>query len=292
MDKTGQLTRAIKEAASEGTDPAGGSYRLITRQDTARLAVEHETGTRIVELAALKAEIIPERYQRSVGTVGVDGQVKLLEARVGVLGAGGLGGFVIELLARMGVGRLVVVDGDTFADSNLNRQLLGLETNPGQPKVEAAVERITAVNSAVEVEAHHCLGDAENLPAIFAGCDLVIDCLDNLPSRFDLEAVCGRLGITMVHGAIAGFLGQIAVIRPDRPLLAAIYGDIYESGVKKGVEVKLGNPAATPAMLASWQASEAVKFLADLDGVLAPDKLLIIDMQAGESYQVEVGSEK
>jgi molybdopterin-synthase adenylyltransferase len=290
MDNADHLNRAIIEVAVTGTDPAGEMYRLITRQDTARLAAEFESSRRDVELYALKAKIVPERYQRSIGTMGLDGQLKLLEARVGVIGAGGLGGFALELLARMGVGRLVVVDGDTFADSNLNRQLLGLETNPGQPKVTAAVDRIAAVNSAVEVEPHHCLGDASNLPGIFSGCDLVIDCLDNLPSRFDLEAVCAQLGIIMVHGAIAGFLGQIAVIRPGKPLLAAIYGNIAESGVKKGVEVKLGNPAATPAMLASWQVSEAVKILAGLDGVLASDKLLIIDMQAGESYQVEVSS--
>jgi molybdopterin-synthase adenylyltransferase len=279
---------AIAKMAVAGTDPAGEIYRFITLKDTARLAEEFEASRRDVELCALRAKIVPERYQRSIGTVGLDGQVNLLEARVGVIGAGGLGGFVLEMLARMGVGRLVVVDGDTFADSNLNRQLLGLETNPDQPKVEAAVDRIATVNSAVEVEPHHCLGDALNLPAIFAKCDLVVDCLDNLPSRFDLEKVCGQLGIIMVHGAIAGFLGQVAVIRPDRPLLAAIYGNIDESGVEKGVEVKLGNPAATPAMLASWQASETVKILAGLEGVLASDKLLIIDMQAGESYQVEV----
>lgn len=290
MDNADYLTRAIIEVAVKGTDPAGEMYSFITQQDTVRLAAEYEISRRDVELSALRAGIIPERYQRSIGTVGLDGQVKLLEARVGVIGAGGLGGFVIELLARMGVGRMVVVDGDTFADSNLNRQLLGLETNSGQPKVEAAVDRIAEVNSAVEVEAHHCVGDASNLPAIFSGCDLVVDCLDNLPSRFDLEAVCSQLGIKMVHGAIAGFLGQIAVIRPDRPLLAAIYGNIAESGVKKGVEVKLGNPAATPAMLASWQASETVKILSGLEGVLASDKLLIIDMQSGESYQVEVSS--
>jgi molybdopterin-synthase adenylyltransferase len=288
MNNAGLLTRAINKVALEGTDPAGENYSFITRHDVARLAAELETGRRDVELHALMVKVIPERYQRNIGTVGLDGQIKLLKAKVGVVGAGGLGGFVIELLARMGVGRLVVVDGDTFADSNLNRQLLGLETNPDQPKVEAAVDRIAAVNSAVEVEAHYCFGDAANLPAILSGCSLVIDCLDNLPSRFDLEAVCGKLDIEMVHGAIAGFLGQVAVIKPSTPVLATIYGNIAESGVKKGVEVKLGNPAATPAMLASWQASEAVKILAELDGVLEPGKLLIIDMQSGESYQVDV----
>ncbi|MDW7728425.1 MAG: HesA/MoeB/ThiF family protein [Bacillota bacterium] len=288
MNSEDHLRKIILDAAVEGTDPAGGSYLYLTLQSTGLIASENNLSNRVVELAALKADIIPDRYQRSIGTVGTKGQIKLLEAKVGVIGAGGLGGFALELLSRMGVGRLVVVDGDNFADSNLNRQLFGLETNLGKSKVRAAAERIIEVNSSVELETHHCLGTSSNLPEIFSECDLVLDCLDNLPSRFDLEKVCGELGITMIHGAIAGFLGQIAVIRPDQPLLSAIYGNIAESGAKKGVETQLGNPAATPAMLASWQASEAVKYLAGLEGVLASNKLLIIDMQAGESYQVEV----
>lgn len=288
MNREEQLRKITLDAAVEGTDPAGDSYLYLTLQSTGLIASENNVSKRIVEIAALEADIIPDRYQRSIGTVGTEGQIKLLEAKVGVIGAGGLGGFVLELLSRMGVGRLVVVDGDSFTDSNLNRQLLGLETNLGKSKVRAAAERIIEVNSSVEVETHHCLGTSSNLPEIFKGCDLVLDCLDNLPSRFDLEKVCGELGITMIHGAIAGFLGQIAVIRPDQPLLSAIYGNIAESGAKRGVETQLGNPAATPAMLASWQVNEAVKYLAGLEGVLASDKLLIIDMQAGESYQVEV----
>lgn len=288
MNREEQLRKITLDAAVEGTDPAGDSYLYLTLQSTGLIASENNVSKRIVEIAALEADIIPDRYQRSIGTVGTEGQIKLLEAKVGVIGAGGLGGFVLELLSRMGVGRLVVVDGDSFTDSNLNRQLLGLETNLGKSKVRAAAERIIEVNSSVEVETHHCLGTSSNLPEIFKGCDLVLDCLDNLPSRFDLEKVCGELGITMIHGAIAGFLGQIAVIRPDQPLLSAIYGNIAESGAKRGVETQLGNPAATPAMLASWQVNEAVKYLAGLEGVLASDKLLIIDMQAGESYQVAV----
>lgn len=288
MAKSNLLHEAILDRAVKGTNPAGENYRYLTLLHTGLIAAQCGVSKRMVEIGALKAEIIPDRYQRSIGTVGMTGQLKLLEAKVGIIGAGGLGGFALELLARMGVGRMVVVDGDSFTDSNLNRQLFGLENNLGKPKVKAAVERIAEVNSSVEVETHHCLGNQQNLPEILNGCDLVLDCLDNLPSRFDLEKVCGELGIIMVHGAIAGFLGQIAVIRPKKPLLSAIYGNIAESGAKKGVETQLGNPATTPAMLASWQANEAVKVLAGLEGVIAPDKLLIIDMQAGESYQVEV----
>jgi len=290
MSELRLLTSELEEAAVTGKDPAGNDYRYLTLTWTSQLAEEHNMTHREIELAALNQGIIPDRYQRSIGTLGLEGQGKLLKSAVGVVGAGGLGGFVLELLARMGIGKLVVVDGDSFTDSNLNRQLFSSEATLGCSKAETAAGRIAAVNSATEVEAHHLIGDAANLPALLQGCDLVIDCLDNLPSRFALEKVCGQLGLILIHGAIAGFLGQVAVIRPDQPLLEAIYGPLSESGITKGVEVQLGNPAATPAMLASWQACEAVKILAGLEGVLAGNKLLIIDMQSAESYQVEVTS--
>ncbi len=282
------LKQAIADQAKDGTNPAGSPYRYLTVAATAKLAAVHDLPPRQVEVAALDLEIIPDRYERSIGTVGLEGQKKLLQSTVGVIGAGGLGGFALELLARMGVGRLVVVDDDIFSDSNLNRQLLATEKSLGQEKVKTAAEHIAAVNSSVEVKAIKCRGTEENLPDIFAPCDLVLDCLDNLSSRFALEKACSKLGITMVHGAIGGFLGQLAVIRPDRPLLEAIYGKPGPNGFDKGIEVQLGNPAATPAMVASWQVSEAVKILAGLEGVLAANIMLVIDMQSGETYQIEV----
>lgn len=288
MSEQKKIISVLEEVAVTGKDPAGNDYRYLTLSQTSQLAGKHNLTHREIELAALEQGIIPERYQRSIGTVGLKGQSRLLKSTVGVVGAGGLGGFVLELLTRMGIGKLVVIDGDSFADSNLNRQLFSSEKSLGCSKAETAANRIAAVNSATDVEAHHILGDAENLPALLKGCDLVIDCLDNLPSRFALEKVSSQLGLILIHGAIAGFLGQVAVIRPDQLLLEAIYGPVTESGITKGVEVQLGNPAATPAMLASWQASEAVKILAGLEGVLAANKLLIIDMQSAESYQVEV----
>ncbi len=283
------LKGAIKDAADEKKDPAGNEYRSLSLAQSKKLSVQFSVAMREVEMAALQAQIIPERYHRSHGTLGLEGQIQLLQSKVAVIGAGGLGGFVIELLARMGLGYLIVVDDDSFADSNLNRQLFSLNDNLGKPKVEEAARRVAQVNEAVEVKTFHCRAGLQNLPSMIKDCDLVIDCLDNLPSRFDLEKICSEMQITMIHGAIAGFLGQIAVVRPGRSMLTAIYGNISESSSDKGIETKLGNPAFTPAMLASWQAGEAVKLLAGLDGVLEENKLLIIDMLSGESYQVELG---
>lgn len=284
------VIKALRDKAVKRANPAGKDYFCLSVAAAGKLASELALSVRQIELIALENLIIPERYERSIGTVGVKGQIRLLESTAGVIGAGGLGGFVLELLARMGVGRLVVVDGDTFSDSNLNRQLLATEENLGIPKVEAAVTRIASVNAAVAVEAHQCRGDGGNLPTIFAGCDIVLDCLDNLSSRFALEKVCAGLNLIMVHGAIAGFLGQVAVIRPDRPLLKAIYGQAVEAGLDRGVETEVGNPSATPAMVAAWQAGEAVKALAGLEGVLPANRLLIIDMQRAEAHSVELNA--
>ncbi|HNT06004.1 MAG TPA: ThiF family adenylyltransferase, partial [Anaerolineae bacterium] len=119
-------------------DGSGAELRAISLANVAALARELRLRRRQVELAALQEHILPERYLRSLGTVGWEGQIKLLSSTVGVVGVGGLGGWVIMALARMGVGRLVIIDGDVFADSNLNRQALCRESDLGRPKVDVA----------------------------------------------------------------------------------------------------------------------------------------------------------
>ena len=284
-----ELIRVLNKVSVTKTSPAGEEYTSLSLAASKDLAKKNGLSRQQVEIAALENGIIPERYKRSIGTVGIEGQIKLLKATVGVVGAGGLGGFVLELLARMGVGRLLVVDDDVFCDSNLNRQLLAHEKNLDLPKAGAAEKRISEVNGAVAVKAYCRRGDSSNLPGLFDGCDLVIDCLDNLSSRYELEESCRKLNVIMIHGAIAGFMGQMAVIRPAKPLLESIYGSRSEKSADRGAEVTLGNPATTPAMLASWQASEAVKILAGLEDILPDNIMLMIDMQSGHLHRVEIG---
>ncbi len=286
--KKNALKEAALKKATEKLNPAGEKYLSLSLAATAELASLNNLAGRFVELAALEVEIIPERYQRSIGSIGFEGQKNLLSASVGIVGAGGLGGFVLELLARMGVGKLVIIDGDNFSESNLNRQLLATEAAMEKSKTGQAAKRIMEINSSLEVDVYHCRGERSNMETIFSDCNLVIDCLDNLPSRFDLEAVCGHLNITMIHGAIAGFIGQLAVIRPQQPVLSNIYGAINNSGARQGIEVQLGNPAFTPAMLGSYQVAEAIKWLAGLEGILPSGKMMIIDMQSGSSYLVDI----
>ena len=283
-----RITDILQQAARLGTDPAGEKYRYLLLKDTVILAGELGLTRRELEIAALKAGIVPERYQRNIGTIGMAGQVKLLEAKVGLVGAGGLGGFAVELLARCGVGSLVIIDGDSFTDSNLNRQLYALESELSAKKAVQAARRVGESNGAVEVTAHQCFGDAGNLPSLLQGCDLVLDCLDNLQARFALEQACQQLKIPLVHGAIAGFMGQVAVIRPGKPLLAEIYGRQQNlQSDSRGVETHLGNPPFAPALVAAWQTGEAVKLLAGLGS--SPDGvLLFIDIFSGRTTRIKL----
>ncbi|HHX87230.1 MAG TPA: HesA/MoeB/ThiF family protein [Firmicutes bacterium] len=259
----------------------------MEKEGIEELSHRYSIPKREVELAALEEAIVPLRYQRNLGTIGVKGQFRLLKSRVGVVGAGGLGGLAVELLARMGIGQMVVVDYDRFTESNLNRQLLSVEVNLGKPKVEAARKRVAEINSSVELTGCFFRGDTASLQRVLTGCGAVLDCLDNLSSRFALEEACQKLKVPLVHGAIAGFLGQLTVIWPGAPLFSSIYGPPPSRDRGRGAEIQLGNPASTPALVASWQVNEAVKILAGMEDVLR-NKLLIIDLLSNETRTIEL----
>ncbi len=210
-------------------------------------------------LALVAAGEVPERYQRNVGTIGIAGQARLLAAKVAVVGAGGLGGTVVELLARQGVGCLRVIDGDTFALHNLNRQLLATEDNIGENKAIAAAARVTQINTDVTVEGVPRMLDAGNAAEILTGVDVIVDCLDSIDVRLLLGRTARQLGIPLVHAAIAGFTGQVATILPGDPGLEKIYR--ISAGTDKGIETTLGNPAPTPTIAAALQAQEVVKLI-------------------------------
>ena len=126
-------------------------------------------------VAQLLAGNMPERYLRNLGTIGIAGQLALLNARVAVVGAGGLGGLVIELLARQGVGHLTVVDGDCFACHNLNRQILATEHTLGMNKALTAVSRVAEINPDVQVTTVPEMLTSDNAEEILSGADVIVD---------------------------------------------------------------------------------------------------------------------
>ncbi len=211
-----------------------------------------------VERTALQNDILPARYQRNRQMISCSQQLQLFDSCAAVIGCGGLGGYVLEELARLGVGRIVAIDPDVFEEHNLNRQLLSVVENLGKAKVEAAAGRISEVNPAIELVPVRAAFGRENGAELLSGVDVVIDAVDNIPARLELAEVCGTLGLPLVHGAIAGWYGHVATVYPGDDTLEKIYGR-WNGG--KGVESQLGNPSFTPAVAASLEVAEAAKVL-------------------------------
>ncbi len=205
-----------------------------------------------------------DRYLRNHDAISEEEQAALAAKRVLVVGCGGLGGMVIECLARIGVGYLRLVDGDVFEETNLNRQLLCSTMNLGRPKTLAAKQRVMAVNPLVEVDAVQADLTAENAISLLTECDVAVDCLDNIPSRLVLQQAAKTAGIPVVHGAVAGWLGRICVIQPGEDLLNLLYPEAEES---QGEELQTGTLSFTAALIASWQAAETVKLLLGKPGL-------------------------
>lgn len=237
-------------------------------------------------LALLARGEVPERYRRNMGTIGLDGQARLLGARVAIVGAGGLGGTVIELLARQGVGFMRIIDGDVFAPHNLNRQLFATERTVGMNKAAAAAERVSEVNSDVETHVVAEMLDDENATELLSGMDVIVDALDSIQCRLLLCRIARTLKIPLVHAAIAGMTGQVGTIMPDGPGLEKIYARTGKSD--RGIEAVLGNPAATPALAAAIQAQEVVKILCGIGNIIV-GRLLYFDTELNIYEFIDLG---
>lgn len=273
------IHRELDKVRKEGTNFSGKKYYHISLKEIKKIARKLQTRSREIEILALQNGVIPERYHRNLGILSPLEQVKMLQSKVAIIGAGGLGGTVLELLARIGIGKLIIADQDIMVESNLNRQLLSTESNLGQSKIEVAVKRVKKINSSIEIVGYSISVDSDNVKRIIEGAEVVIDALDNLPSRFVLQKACRDLKIPLVHGAIAGFNGQLSTIFPEDKGLELIYGrnkDLPEHGS----ELELGAPTITPAMIASWEAQEVIKILLKR-GKLFRNKLLYFDIEEG-----------
>jgi len=273
------ILKELEKTKKEAINSSGKKYYNISLKKIKEIAGKFQTKSREVEILALQNNIIPKRYQRNLGVVSPSEQVKLLQSKVAIIGTGGLGGTVLELLSRMGIGKLIIADKDIIGDSNLNRQILSTETNSGQSKTEVAVKRVKEINSSIEITGHSVFIDSDNVKKIIKGAGVVVDALDNLPSRFVLQRACQDLKIPLVHGAIAGFNGQLTTIFPEDKGLELIYGSDKDLP-EHGSEVILGAPTVTPALIASLEAQEVIKILLKR-GKLFRNRLLYLDIEEG-----------
>ena len=281
------ISKHIVEAAESYMDPGGNRCLGIDIEALTLIAEKQQISLRDAEMAALRKGIAPWRYLRNIGTIGLDGQIKLLESCVAVVGAGGLGGTIIELLARQGIGHIIVIDNDRFAEQNLNRQLMSTEKSLGEYKALEAAKRVALINSAVIVTTVLKRLTRKNAASLLRGATVVADGLDNLPSRFAVESACKALGVPLVHGTIAGFCGQLTTIFPEDAGLRCIYGS-SERFPERGIEARIGNPSATPAVIAAWQVQEIVKIITGIGKPLR-NCLLLLDMMEDVADRIEFG---
>jgi molybdopterin/thiamine biosynthesis adenylyltransferase len=221
------------------------------------------------------------RYNRNMPALSPEECAALREKHVCVIGCGGLGGYIIEILARIGVGKLTVIDGDVFDVTNLNRQLLSEEALLGMKKAQAAAERVKRINSEVSVTAYTEFFTPENGLRLLDGCDLVVDALDSPEARRILADACAKKDLFIVHGAISGWHGQITVVAPGSNVFNMLYPPRSANAPKKG------NPSFTPAVCASLQATEAVKLLCGRPSPLL-GKLLLMDLRTMEFTKINI----
>lgn len=199
------------------------------------------------------------RYSMNLPAVSESEQAVLAGSRVCVAGLGGLGGFVTEFLARLGVGTVTGIDFDRIDISNLNRQILTREDNIGVLKTEAARERIRLINPGVVFTARtEKLGEG-NAAQLLGGHGLVIDALDSAAGRLLLASACSGLNIPLIHGAAEGWRGQTAVVYPGDAMMKKLYFSSKEPKAKPAVL------SFTAAAVASLQASLAARVLLGRD---------------------------
>ena len=195
-----------------------------------------------------------ERYIRNLGALTEEECAVLRGKTVFVAGCGGLGGYLIEMLLRLGVGEIRAADGDVFEASNLNRQLLSSPSTLGNGKAAAAAARAREINPEVRFAAVSNFVTEENAAELVKGCDAVLDALDNIAARRLLAVACAEAGVPLIHGAICGWTAQAAVVMPGDDLI----GRIYPEGSRLSSKASL---SFTPPFCAAMQTALCTRIL-------------------------------
>jgi len=230
------------------------------------------------------------RYSRHIllDEIGIEGQQRLLDAHVLVIGAGGLGSPVAMFLGTAGVGRLTLVDHDTVDLTNLQRQIAHTLARVGEPKVNSAAATVHAINPEVTVHALQERADATRLDTLVASCDLVVDCCDNFATRHAVNAACVRHAKPLVSGAAIGFDGQISVYdtrTADAPCYACVFPP--EATFEEVRCSTMGVFAPLVGIIGSMQAAEALKLLAGVGSSLS-GRLQMLDARQMEWTEIRM----
>lgn len=220
------------------------------------------------------SELELKRYTRQLllDNWGTEGQERLKSSCVFVAGAGGLGSPVAIYLAAAGIGRLRICDYDTLEVSNLNRQILHTHTRIGKYKALSAKITLRRINPHVEVEAFYEKIDRDTIAKLVGGADIIVDCMDNFPTRYILNEFAIKNRLALVHGSIWGWEGRLTTIHfPKTACLSCVFPDSPPSGTFPVVGV-------TPGITGCLQAAEVIKYLVGVGGNLYNQLLLFNGM--------------
>jgi adenylyltransferase/sulfurtransferase len=230
-----------------------------------------------------------QRYLRNtiLPQIGDDGQKKLLQAKVLVIGAGGLGSPALYYLAAAGVGNIGVADDDVVELSNLQRQIIHNQNDLGKRKVKSAKEKINLLNDDVKITTYEVRIDHQNLTELVKNYDFILDATDNFPSRFVINQVCHQQQKPLIFAAVKGFLGQVSTFKSyqnNNPCYACFNPNIVGEGFSLPLSEKgiLGSVAGTVGAL---QATTTIKEILGIDENLV-GKILIFDFLHNEFRKV------
>ena len=229
-----------------------------------------------------------ERHGRNIVIEGFgpEGQLKLREARVLVIGAGGLGSPVLFYLAAAGVGTLGIVDCDVVELSNLQRQILHRTCDIGRPKTDSAAEKLRALDPGVAVETHHVRFTSENAAELIAGYDFVVDCCDNYDTKFLINDVCVAASKPFSHGAILDLRGEVMTWVPGSADYRSVFGGPPPEG-SVPTPSEAGTLGAVAGIVGSIQATETIKYLTGV-GDLIIDRMLVIDGRTMSFHSLKI----
>jgi molybdopterin/thiamine biosynthesis adenylyltransferase len=245
-----ELHGFLQQRASEGS---------ISLADERAAAITLHLPLVEVEEQTLQIGIMPRRYLRNC--LSCAQQLRLFRARVTIIGCGGLGGSVAELLARIGVGSLRLVDPDSFEEHNLNRQRFATFASIGEAKVEAARTALQAINPVIQIEAVQApFAEADVLAA-----EVLVDGLDSAGKRHQLGELCRRHRRPLVHGAVREWYGQVGIVTAKNDLLASLYPPATATHPEGPPQVI----APTVSVISSMQAAEVCKLLLGIPSALA-----------------------
>ncbi|WP_024955803.1 HesA/MoeB/ThiF family protein [Sulfurospirillum arcachonense] len=237
-----------------------------------QLQQQYNISFKQIEQIALNLGITPLRYKRNQSTINTKSQLKLLNSHIAIIGSGGLGGHIAEILTRIGIGELSIFDFDIFEEHNLNRQNFSNLESLGKEKVTVVKEGLEKINPALHVNAYVHKFDPINDFKMIQNVDVVIDALDNPQTKLELAKICKENKISFIHGAIAGMNGQFTTCNT--------LDKLYRDG-SSGIEKSIGNPSFSVTFAASIQSAEAIKVLLNI-GEPLKEKILISNLLENE----------